>query len=433
MPNRKPKVPSYRLHKPSGQAVVTLDGRDHYLGPFHDRQSRAEYDRLVAVWLHNGRRLPPVATEEPVAATVNELILMYVRYAEEHYATRRTTADIMRHIKAAMSPLRKLFGPEPAEAFTPLKLEALRRAYVAEGWTLGTVNDRVKIIKRAFSRAVVEGLVRPDVSKALEEVKNLRRGETSARGPRKVRAVPEEHIAAVLPHVTPPVRAMIELQNCTGMRPTETCIMRGCDLDMTGELWIYRPAFHKTEHLDIEREVTLGPKAKEIIKPFLRKNLEEYLFQPAEAVEADRTKRRQNRKTPLWPSHLARYRRRRKQRPAVQRDRYTVDVYRRAIERACRQAWLHPEEVALLAQTPEKRRYKVRAQWRRANRAKLTAWNREHTWTPHQLRHTCGTRIRREFGVEASRIVLGHQHVAATEIYAERDTAVAKTVMAKLG
>jgi len=28
------RVPSYRLHKPSGQAVVTLDSRDHYLGVY---------------------------------------------------------------------------------------------------------------------------------------------------------------------------------------------------------------------------------------------------------------------------------------------------------------------------------------------------------------------------------------------------------------
>lgn len=26
------RVPSYRLHRPSGRAVVTLGGRDHYLG-----------------------------------------------------------------------------------------------------------------------------------------------------------------------------------------------------------------------------------------------------------------------------------------------------------------------------------------------------------------------------------------------------------------
>jgi len=27
------ELPSYRLHKPSGRGVVTLDGRDIYLGP----------------------------------------------------------------------------------------------------------------------------------------------------------------------------------------------------------------------------------------------------------------------------------------------------------------------------------------------------------------------------------------------------------------
>ena len=34
--------PSYRLHKPSGQAVVTLNGRDYYLGKHGTAESRAE-------------------------------------------------------------------------------------------------------------------------------------------------------------------------------------------------------------------------------------------------------------------------------------------------------------------------------------------------------------------------------------------------------
>ena len=41
-------VPTYRLHKPSGKAVVTLCGRDFYLGPWNSPDSRLEYDRLVA-------------------------------------------------------------------------------------------------------------------------------------------------------------------------------------------------------------------------------------------------------------------------------------------------------------------------------------------------------------------------------------------------
>jgi hypothetical protein len=45
--------------KGSGQAVVTLDGRDFYLGPSGSVASRAEYDRLIGEWMANGRAPPP--------------------------------------------------------------------------------------------------------------------------------------------------------------------------------------------------------------------------------------------------------------------------------------------------------------------------------------------------------------------------------------
>jgi hypothetical protein len=41
------KLPAYRKYKSSGQAVVTFNGRDHYLGPHGTVASRKEYDRLV--------------------------------------------------------------------------------------------------------------------------------------------------------------------------------------------------------------------------------------------------------------------------------------------------------------------------------------------------------------------------------------------------
>ena len=47
------KVPSYRLHKASGQAVVVLNGTSIYLGPFDSPESRARYDRVVAGFAHH--------------------------------------------------------------------------------------------------------------------------------------------------------------------------------------------------------------------------------------------------------------------------------------------------------------------------------------------------------------------------------------------
>ena len=50
------RVPGYRLHKASGQAIVALGGRQIYLGPFGSQVSKDEYDRIIAEWLANGRR-----------------------------------------------------------------------------------------------------------------------------------------------------------------------------------------------------------------------------------------------------------------------------------------------------------------------------------------------------------------------------------------
>lgn len=44
-----PRIPSYRLHKRSGQALVELNGTPG---------SRERYDRLIAEYLSNGRRVP---------------------------------------------------------------------------------------------------------------------------------------------------------------------------------------------------------------------------------------------------------------------------------------------------------------------------------------------------------------------------------------
>ncbi len=55
MPKLNGRIPKYSLHKVSGQAVVRLNGTDHYFGMYDSPESRAKYDRLVAEWLAKGR------------------------------------------------------------------------------------------------------------------------------------------------------------------------------------------------------------------------------------------------------------------------------------------------------------------------------------------------------------------------------------------
>ncbi|MCX7424740.1 MAG: hypothetical protein NTW96_03795 [Planctomycetia bacterium] len=77
------RVPAYRRHKPSGQAVVTLSGRDHYLGMWNTRASRAEYDRLTGEWLAGGRFMPDA--QDDAGPTVAELLAAYWRFAKGYY------------------------------------------------------------------------------------------------------------------------------------------------------------------------------------------------------------------------------------------------------------------------------------------------------------------------------------------------------------
>jgi len=54
-------------------------------------------------------------------------------------------------------------------------------------------------------------------------------------------------------------------------------------------------------------------------------------------------------------------------------------------------------------------------------------------WTPNQLRHTAATRVRRAHGLEAAQVVLGHSRADVTQIYAERDAALARAIAEKMG
>jgi len=40
-------IPSYRLHKATGQARVIIDGHHHYLGAYGSDESKAKYEELV--------------------------------------------------------------------------------------------------------------------------------------------------------------------------------------------------------------------------------------------------------------------------------------------------------------------------------------------------------------------------------------------------
>lgn len=399
MSSRTPRTPAYRLHRPSGQAVVTLSGRDRYLGPHDSPESRAEYDRLVAQWLAAGRRL---TTPESDLA-INELLLAYLEFAEGYYVKRGEPTSEVTCLKYSIRPLRKLYGATPARDFGPLQLKAVRQAYVDHGYCRSEVNKHVGRVVRIFKWGVSEGMVPPSVHHGLQAVSGLRRGRTDVRESEPVKPVPDAFVDAIRPHVPAQLWAMIELQRLTGMRPGEVCQMRTADIDVTGRVWAYTPESHKTEHRGRGRRIYMGPSAQAILEPWLRADTTAYLFQPRE-VEADRqAKRREDRKTPRTPSERAR---KRKSKPKwVPRGHYDTQSYSHAIAHAIRMANRAPERVE--SPIPH--------------------------WSPNRLRHNAATRLRKEFGIDIARAVLGHSSPTVTEIYAERDGALAADAMLRIG
>jgi len=63
----------------------------------------------------------------------------------------------------------------------------------------------------------------------------------------------------------------------------------------------------------------------------------------------------------------------------------------------------------------------------------FAAWKPEQHWHPHQLRHNAATFLRKEFGLETARIILGHQSSAITEVYAEQDQQKAMEAIVRVG
>src|SRR3954451_17462934 len=147
MPSKPRKVPSYRLHKPTGQAVVRLDGRGFYLGKHGTAESHEAYRRRIAEWLTHGPALPAESPGQPdlgPVLTINDLILAYWHHAEGYY--RRpdgSPSSELEKIRLSLRPLRRLYGSTSARDFGPRALKAVRQGMIDAGLCRRTVNQRV--------------------------------------------------------------------------------------------------------------------------------------------------------------------------------------------------------------------------------------------------------------------------------------------------
>lgn len=390
-----PRVPKYRLHKARGCAVVTLNGADIYLGRYGSPESRAKYNRLVGAYLRGEDAGASAGDAYPIARLCDE----FLRWAKSEYrAADGSESASVDNVRLALRSLFELFADIDANAFGPRSLVAYRDELVRRGLARSTVNDRVKLVRRAFKWATEQERIAPSVLHGLQAVSGLRRGRGGARETEPVRPVSEADVTATLPFLPDPVRAAVELQLLTGARPGEVLAMRTADIDATGAIWTYRPESHKSSWRGHERSIFLGPRAQDVVAAFLLPDSPTaFLFSPTVAELRRRDRLRAARRVPLFPSHVRALERKRKPNPKRRpRDRYDVQSYRQAITRGCKRAGVAP-------------------------------------WRPNQLRHTAATRLRSELGLDVAKAVLGHRKVETTQIYAEADRARAMQAMERMG
>lgn len=407
MPARKKAIPSYLRHAASNQAYVKIrrpDGSRQtiYLGIWDSPESKAEYARLIGQ-----DSPPPQENSSPTVAptsciTIGELILRFLKHAEKYYCKPDgTQTSEVNNFRLSLRPLRFLYGDLAADEFGPKCLKAVRELMV-KGYTHpdygemqpGTrkeINHRINRIRQVFKWAVGEEIIPVTVHQALTVVPGLKAGRSDAKESDPVLPVSWKDVEKTLVHLNPVVAAMVRFQWHTGCRPGEACSIRASEIDRTGEVWFYKPASHKLSYRGKARVIAVGKQGQAVLEPYLER--EGYLFSPAHAVELMNAEKRSMRKTPVQPSQQNRKKQSPKRKPG---ECYDVIAYGRAIARACDLAGIKK-------------------------------------WAPNQLRHSFATRVRQTLGLEAAQVALGHAQASITQVYAERDTALASKVAEAMG
>lgn len=382
----KPHVPAYSLHKARGLACCKVDGRRIYLGKYGSPESREAYAKVVASVMAGVPIDAAVAKPNAPAApalTVAQLGARYARYARDYYRRGgKTTAEVGK-VEKAVERLVALFGDIPVAKFGPRCLNTYRDHLIDLGLTRTTVNSDTGRIRRMFRWGGSLEIVPVAVAQGLDLVGGLKQGRSRAADPTPVKPVPDDVIDATVKHLPGIVADMVRLQRLCGARPGEICAMRPIDIDRTGDVWLYTPASHKTEHFGKGRVVFIGSEGQAILLRYLARDPHAYCFSPADAEAKRLAARHEARTTPMSCGNVPGSNR--KAKPLRRAgERYTKGGYANAIRRVClRQGIAH--------------------------------------WSPNQLRHTYATEVRKRFGLEAASITLGHSNLRTTEVYAERD------------
>lgn len=404
------KPPSLRHHKPTNQAYIWTSGRRVYLGRSGSPEALAKYHTLCAEILANGGRLP-IAPEE---ITITELCNRYHDYCVVYFGGAR--ASSVYRISGAVRPLVQLYGELPAASFGPSRLRTVRMTWVDKDLSITTINNYVGEIIAMFKWAVSNEFVPVETYQALRTLAGLRRGRGFGKDPQIRDVVPQEDIDAVLPRLSRQLQAIVRLQLLTAARPSELLNLRRRDIDATGDVWVAVLREHKTSHRGRDRRLFFGPRAQQVLKPFLLRPDDAHLFDPREAEAERYAKLNADAKSPRRANQLPNPRKTDRE----VGDHYDATDYARAVRRACDAIGIEAETARQMEENPDMSREEAAKEAAKAYRESKELQER-HRWTPYRLRHTAATMVEATADMEVARALLGHSEVQTTRIYLHRD------------
>lgn len=380
---RKRCIPGKYHHRASGQLRVRIDGHDHYCGPWGTQKAEDEYARRVGEWLAAGGLKGPVKPEPGQAATMTQLADAYLPHAEAYYRdeTGKQTNEVY-HLRHVLRLLMASYGNTPGVDFGPEQAKMVRQLFVDQGWARAYCNEQMARLRRLLGWGVEHSFFPAENLAKIREVAPLKAGRTKARETEAREDVPDWVVDAVLPFMGPTVRAMIQVQRFSGMRPGEVCRLTPGQVkrDADPECWLYEPKKHKTKHRGKKRRIWFGPKAQAILLPLI------------EGAKAD--------DSPLFPGLRT-------------GKAYRVDVYN--------------HHVALAIDAADAERRKQAAEKGEDEPSPLPRF------FPHLIRHARLTEVSDKHGPMAAKAVGGHEHLNTTSIYVHGEDKLAKKAAKESG
>lgn len=325
-----------------------------------DRPRKMAEEAAARYWEEHTRQ---IRRHEPTGMRVSTLCAEWGKHCKEYYSASMATNGIL-----GVRLFCEMFADASICELTHADMLRHRDALVRSGVCRGTVNRRLWCVKAMISWALDEALIPAVVKAELTQVRNVKRGRSAAPESAPVRPVDDATIDATLAHMMPNTADMVRVHRLTGMRPCELCHLRWSAIDTSTTPWVYRVPAEANKNawrgdFGRPRVVLIGPKAREILE---RHRGGDIPFSPARAMTEYFDALREARVTPFYggkdpDAHV----------PRKFGEMWRTDSYTGSIAAACRRADIKP-------------------------------------WGANRLRHAFATQVRRQFGLDAARAVLGH-------------------------